>query len=308
MIAGFSAAPNHNRGVCGFTADAYDRQAFALDAGWAAFALLLCVLHSVDSEFPANPSICLLPLSAMPGHHALSKDGAHFAVAMPDGRIQLWSVRSGKLVTVLSHEKTAASRISSLLFSATGSLLLAGLHSGEVVAYTVSTAGVLFSVRCGNQKRKVTSIQSSADDTTVFAASADGSVYVIDVGSQAVLSSFSAGKVVQMLVLSARYIVTASSRISLWDLSTMKCIASRSGHASSVASLAAFSPPSTSGEGLFLASCAENDRFISFWDMSESGSELAVRVVPCSSAPTWLAVTVCFCVSVFLSSFVSCCV
>jgi WD40 repeat protein len=114
---------------------------------------------------------------------AFSPDGVTLASGSRDGSVRIWNAGTGKQLHKLSgltHE------IGSIAFSPHGAIIASASASWgkSVSVWDVGTGKQLREFSKDNSKQELTSIAFSPDGTALASGSKDGSVWILDVGTQ----------------------------------------------------------------------------------------------------------------------------
>ncbi|MBN2735559.1 MAG: WD40 repeat domain-containing protein [Spirochaetales bacterium] len=107
----------------------------------------------------------------------LTKDGSLIIHADKQGKLLLWSIKSGELVkTISAHEKT----INSLIFSRDGKLLVTGSDDKKIKVWTIPEFNLLKEI---DNTYSVESVSISIDGKYIFSGDANGRIHLWDFDS-----------------------------------------------------------------------------------------------------------------------------
>ena len=191
--------------------------------------------------------------------------GAGYLTFSPDGSllasgpgIKLWDTATGTLAVTLGGQ---TSEVTSVSFSPTGTLLVAGEGDGSVRLWDLETGTSPITFR---HREEIRSVSFSPDEATVASASRDGTVKLWDVATGA-LALVLEGKRLQVFSVSyspdPAILASGASlgTVQVWNLAKAK-IHTYSGQGDFVESVA-FSP-----DGRTLASATQGSVFL--WDLA----------------------------------------
>lgn len=122
----------------------------------------------------------------------------------------------------------------------------------------------------GSHTAKVNDFCFSKSGTRGFSAGEDGVICEWDITQGTMMSKFNADtKAVKKIQIShdETMILTAGHSMKLWDLESRETIKNFTGHASAITNVV------FSSNDKFLASTAEQDRFINLWDCSRDNQQ-----------------------------------
>ncbi|KAF9903240.1 WD repeat-containing protein 43 [Linnemannia zychae] len=148
-------------------------------------------------------------------------------------------------------------------------VLALGHTNGQISIYSLAHGQVLHQLS-GSHTGKVNDFCFSANGTRGFSAGEDGLICEWDISQGAEMSKFHAdNKSVKKIQLDheENMLLTAGHNMKLWDLTSREIIKSFTGHASAITNVV------FSANDKFLASTAEQDRFINLWDCTRDNQQ-----------------------------------
>lgn len=165
------------------------------------------------------------------------------------------------LVLASSEKSTSKKYKKSLVMQ---KFVLLGLESGLILIYSIEKAQLVLTLS-GGHTNKVNDIK--VINNTIYSAGSDGQIIAWDLLTGSLISKTKAQKSISKIAKSSngKYLATADFDIKLWDLSSMKCIKTFTGHATLITELL-FSMDDT-----IIVSSADQDRYVSIWNV-KSGS------------------------------------
>lgn len=185
-----------------------------------------------------------------------------------DSSIIIWDVDTGNIL----HQFNAPDRMTSLVYTADGSAVLAGLANGEIRLWDTETEAQI--QRFIGHSAQVTGIAFNFDNSMIVSSSSDGNIRLWDVASGSLIRTLDGGsRSISSVTFSpdGRFILSGSGQsdgfLRLWDVASGQEIRRFIGHSDAVTSVA-FSP-----NGLTVLS-ASYDRSVRLWDVS-TGDEIA---------------------------------
>lgn len=173
-------------------------------------------------------------------------------------------VRWGHITEVASKKKKGVSTAGSR-----SPVLALGHTNGQISIYSLAHGLVLHQLS-GSHTGKVNDFCFSASGTRGFSAGEDGMICEWDIAQGVEMSKFRAdNKSVKKIQLDheENMLLTAGHSMKLWDLETRDIIKSFTGHASVITNVV------FSANDKFLASTAEQDRFINLWDCTRDNQQ-----------------------------------
>ncbi|KAF9171136.1 WD repeat-containing protein 43 [Mortierella sp. AD011] len=148
-------------------------------------------------------------------------------------------------------------------------VLALGQTNGHISIYSLAHGRVIHELS-GSHTGKVNDFCFSKNGTRGFSAGEDGLIIEWDITQGVEMSKFNAeAKSVKKIQLNHEedMILTAGHSMKLWDLETRETIKSFTGHASAITNIV------FSTNDKFLASTAEQDRFINLWDCTRDSQQ-----------------------------------
>ncbi|KAK3830055.1 MAG: WD40-repeat-containing domain protein [Linnemannia gamsii] len=148
-------------------------------------------------------------------------------------------------------------------------VLALGHTNGQISIYSLAHGLVLHQLS-GSHTGKVNDFCFSASGTRGFSAGEDGLICEWDVTQGVEISKFHAdNKSVKKIQLDheENMLLTAGHNMKLWDLASREVIKSFTGHASAITNVV------FAANDKFLASTAEQDRFINLWDCTRDNQQ-----------------------------------
>ncbi|KAG0004549.1 WD repeat-containing protein 43 [Entomortierella chlamydospora] len=148
-------------------------------------------------------------------------------------------------------------------------VLALGQTNGHISIYSLAHGRVIHELS-GSHTGKVNDFCFSKNGTRGFSAGEDGLIIEWDIMQGVEMSKFNAeAKSVKKIQLNHEedMILTAGHSMKLWDLETRETIKSFTGHASAITNIV------FSTNDKFLASTAEQDRFINLWDCTRDSQQ-----------------------------------
>ncbi|KAF9087328.1 WD repeat-containing protein 43 [Mortierella sp. GBA35] len=184
-----------------------------------------------------------------------------------------WScVRWGSIIEVAANGSSKKKRNSSI-GGGRSPVLALGHTNGQISIYSLAHGRVLHQLS-GSHTGKVNDFCFSASGTRGFSAGEDGLICEWDIGQGVEMGKFhgdssNINKPVKKIQLNheENMILTAGHSMKLWDLETREVIKSFTGHASAITNVV------FSANDKFLASTAEQDRFINLWDCTRDNQQ-----------------------------------
>lgn len=217
-----------------------------------------------------------------------------FAHISSDNRLKLWDVLSGKLRQQYTEPQHLSTQYTCLAFTGAsesskrkrgttvlgiaavgtenGHILLWNLQTGEVVHKLGGTGSDSSTAGAGHSGR-VNDVVFNDQGTILYSCGDDRQIFEWNAQSGELISSFPVEKqAVKRLALSPdnTTLLSASTSIKLWDLSTKKALRRFAGHASEVTCLQ-FSP-----DGRYFLS-ASTDRYVNLWGAADDDSTTSKR-------------------------------
>ncbi|KAG0039763.1 WD repeat-containing protein 43 [Gryganskiella cystojenkinii] len=177
------------------------------------------------------------------------------------------SVRWGSINEASSNGSSKKKRRASL--GSSSPVLALGHTNGHISIYSLAHGRVLHEL-AGSHTAKVNDFCFSSSGTRGFSAGEDGFVCEWDITQGTLMSKFQAdNKAVKKIQIShdETMILTAGHSMKLWDMESRELIKNFTGHASAITNIV------FSGNDKFLASTAEQDRFINLWDCSRDNQQ-----------------------------------
>ncbi|KAF9345877.1 WD repeat-containing protein 43 [Mortierella sp. AD094] len=177
-------------------------------------------------------------------------------------------VRWGSITEVGANGSSKKKRRSSLGGSSSPVLAL-GQTNGHISIYSLAHGRVIHELS-GSHTGKVNDFCFSKNGTRGFSAGEDGLIIEWDIMQGVEMSKFNAeAKSVKKIQLNheENMILTAGHSMKLWDLETRETIKNFTGHASAITNIV------FSANDKFLASTAEQDRFINLWDCTRDNQQ-----------------------------------
>ncbi|KAF9919522.1 WD repeat-containing protein 43 [Linnemannia zychae] len=227
--------------------------------------------------------------SAVIFHSSFSPEGAHnYCIITPGAdrfRLRVYDTATGNLKN--DHEETEGDGKWTCVrwghmtevpskkkkgVSAAGSrspVLALGHTNGQISIYSLAHGHVLHQLS-GSHTGKVNDFCFTNSGTRGFSAGEDGLICEWDIVQGVEMSKFHAdNKSVKKIQLDheENMLLTAGHSMKLWDLETREVIKSFTGHASSVTNVV------FSANDKFLATTAEQDRFINLWDCTRDNQQ-----------------------------------
>ncbi|KAL2610113.1 hypothetical protein R1flu_028686 [Riccia fluitans] len=231
-------------------------------------------------------------------HTAFSPASEFLAIATADGRVKTWDVGNGHLRgefvdgavstsgagvgsdTGNGHLAVDYSCVSWIALPTSGKksrkkntlLLLLGTAAGDILAWDASLGQLKWRTNdcCPGG---VKALANSRNGNLVYAAQADGMIYEMDGGSGQILEKFRGARTaVSRIAVSPDdgVLLTASSELRMFDLSSKKRIRKFAGHPGEVTAL------TFSRDGKYALSSSLGERQVSVWncetDSSDTGS------------------------------------
>ncbi|KAF8944301.1 WD repeat-containing protein 43 [Haplosporangium gracile] len=173
-------------------------------------------------------------------------------------------VRWGHITEVASKKKKGVS-----IAGSRSPVLALGHTNGQISIYSLAHGLVLHQLS-GSHTGKVNDFCFSASGARGFSAGEDGLICEWDISQGAEMNKFRAdSKSVKKIQLDheENMLLTAGHSMKLWDLETREVIKSFTGHASAITNVV------FSANDKFLASTAEQDRFINLWDCTRDNQQ-----------------------------------
>ncbi|GJJ71949.1 U3 small nucleolar RNA-associated protein 5 [Entomortierella parvispora] len=176
-------------------------------------------------------------------------------------------VRWGSLNEASANGASKKKRRSSLGNSSP--VLALGHTNGHISIYSLAHGRVIHELS-GSHTAKVNDFCFSKSGTRGFSAGEDGVICEWDITQGTMMSKFNADtKAVKKIQIShdETMILTAGHSMKLWDMESREIIKNFTGHASAITNVV------FSANDKFLASTAEQDRFINLWDCSRDNQQ-----------------------------------
>ncbi|KAG0261968.1 WD repeat-containing protein 43 [Actinomortierella ambigua] len=182
-----------------------------------------------------------------------------------------WScVRWGSIVETGGANGAAKKKRKSAATGGSQSQVLAlGHNDGSISIYSLAHGRVVHQLS-GSHTGRVNDFSFASSGTKGFSAGEDGLVCEWDIAQGVEMSKFQADqKAVKKIQLNHQetMVLTAGHSMKLWSLDTRDLIKTFTGHASAITNIV-FSP-----DDAFVASTAEQDRFINLWDATRESQQ-----------------------------------
>ncbi|KAJ3222489.1 WD repeat-containing protein 43 [Clydaea vesicula] len=165
-------------------------------------------------------------------------------------------------------------------------LLGVGLDSGDIIFFSVESASITFQLKNGHTN-KVTDITIIGN--TLYSCSLDGFVVEWDLNTNSQKSKFKAhSKSVKKIAKSynEKFLLTADFDIKLWDVEKKTCLKTFNGHATDVTQLL------FTVDDKLCISCADQDRYLSIWDVDVNGASTNVAALRLDVPPLKIATSI----------------
>jgi len=215
------------------------------------------------SETSANRTRCLsaIQLRSCINSLAFSPDGAYLAAALDSGWIELYDLKTGKMVGALEGQTT--SEVWTICFSPDGSKLISGALDRAVRIWDVRERECGWALR--GHDEWVNGVAVSADGRRIVSGSGDKTVRVWDTRTMKVDRQPLRGHsdfVRSVCVMDdSRHVVSASDdcELRVWNMETQQCTNTLKGHTKGIYSVSA-------GRGKNVAS-ASRDHTVKIWNI-----------------------------------------
>eukprot|EP01098_Paradermamoeba_levis_P011269 TRINITY_DN481_c0_g1_i5.p1 TRINITY_DN481_c0_g1~~TRINITY_DN481_c0_g1_i5.p1 ORF type:complete len:733 (-),score=254.10 TRINITY_DN481_c0_g1_i5:317-2515(-) len=233
----------------------------------------------------------------MRGLSAFDPRQQRFAVVTADHRVKIWEIATAMLKFTLEEKNHLSAKYCSVAWGAytptkseergLGAIAV-GCYSGAIKVWNVTT-GELSRTLGGNgfgHSGAVNDLAFSTDGATLYSCSSDLHVCVWDLRTGTMLKKFQADRQQPLqriaLSLDSSKLLSATTTIKLWDLSSYKKLQKYSGHTNHVSSL------KFSRDGKFAVSSTNGDRFINCWKTEAGADPATFKVFTCESPPVSL--------------------
>ena len=225
------------------------------------FMAIACGIGAWVYDVATSRALALLPAEDEVNSVSFSPDGATLALAIDNGRIELWEFNTRtRIATLPGHVNWASSAV----FSPDGTLLASGSEYQTIKLWDVASRVEIVTFR--GHAGGVESLTFSPDGATLASGSSDDTIKLWDVNTRREIDTLEGHKrSISSVVFSPDGGILASGSrdrtVRLWDVSDRKNIATFRGHAGGVESLT-FSP-----DGATLASGGW-EGIVELWDMN----------------------------------------
>ncbi|KAF8936473.1 WD40-repeat-containing domain protein [Dissophora ornata] len=169
----------------------------------------------------------------------------------------------------ITETGAAKKKRKSSLGSANSPVLALGHTNGHISIYSLAHGRAIHELS-GSHTGKVNDFCFSKNGTRGYSAGEDGLIIEWDIVQGAEMSKFHADtKAVKKIQLNheENMILTAGHSMKLWDVESQEVIKNFTGHASAITNVV------FSANDKFLASTAEQDRFINLWDCTRDNQQ-----------------------------------
>ncbi|KAF9437951.1 WD repeat-containing protein 43 [Entomortierella beljakovae] len=173
-----------------------------------------------------------------------------------------WTCIRWGSMTEVGTNGSAKKKSRSSLSGSSSPVLALGQTNGHISIFSLAHGRVVHELS-GSHTGKVNDFCFSKNGTRGFSAGEDGMVIEWDIMQGVEMSKFNTeAKSIKRIQLNHEedMILTAGHSMKLWDLETREVVKSFTGHASAITNIV------FSANDKFLASTAEQDRFINLWD------------------------------------------
>ncbi|KAF9115407.1 WD repeat-containing protein 43 [Mortierella sp. AM989] len=226
-------------------------------------------------------------------HSSFSPDGGHnYCIVTPGAdhyRLRIFDTATGTIkndyeqkegdgkwtcirwgsITETGTNGASKKKRGSSLGGSNSPVLALGQTNGHISIYSLAHGRVIHELS-GSHTGKVNDFCFSKNATRGFSAGEDGLIIEWDIVQGAEMSKFNAeAKSVKKIQLNHEedMVLTAGHSMKLWDLETRETIKNFTGHASAITNVV------FSANDKFLASTAEQDRFINLWDCTRDNQQ-----------------------------------
>lgn len=203
----------------------------------------------------------------------------HLATLSTDNRLKVWNAISGKLIQECVESRHLANTYTCLAFyssskSSSGIGLIAiGSSRGKIIIWNLHTSSIIQELGSASGEMahasQVNHVTFNRNGTLLYSCGDDKTIKEWQVKTGEVLKTIKCNKAtgITKLCLSPdnQTLLSATSGIILWELSSQKKLLEFSGHTTSVTSLR-FTP-----DGKYFLSGA-SDRFVSLWGPLKGGT------------------------------------
>ncbi|KAF9362209.1 WD repeat-containing protein 43 [Mortierella sp. NVP85] len=222
-------------------------------------------------------------------HSSFSPDGHSFCIVTPGAdhhRLRIFDTTTGNIKN--DYEQTegdgkwtcvrwgsitetgaAKKKRKSSAGSSSSPVLALGQTNGHTSIFSLSHGRVIHELS-GSHTGKINDFCFSKNGTRGYSAGEDGLICEWDIVQGAEMTKFRADtKAIKKIQLNHEetMILTAGHSMKLWDLESQEVIKNFTGHASAITNVV------FSANDKFLASTAEQDRFINLWDCSRENQQ-----------------------------------